>query len=221
MHGLHARLDVQLIKTPPSLTESCFRISLAKNMAIDTATAKAQAAGITAGITPGVGSIEPKAPPTEGSKDSSQTDLSRDSSDINLGTLKLADRTTAYHISRGPITDAVTNFFSVKGKGKDTSALDDIATQPSVYDGPHASHYQPRADWENIEAFDPSFRWTWREEKRALRKVDWKVLSWVCVMFFALGELHCSRLVMLRGDVDTADVCLGRGRGVHTFTIGR
>ena len=101
-------------------------------------------------------------------------------------TSSLADRTTAYHTTHGPVTDAILNLFSFNRKQHDTSALDDIATQPSVYDGPQAAHYQPRDDWENIEAFDPSFRWTWREEKKVLRKVDWRILSWVCVMFFAL-----------------------------------
>lgn len=138
------------------------------------------------------------------SKGSSQSDLSKElaTDPIELAdhtiqhpekadsaisdSLNLADRKTAYHVNRGPITDAVVNFFSIKRKYHDTSALDDIATQPSVYDGAQASHYQPRDDWENIEAFDPSFRWTWREERAVIRKVDWRILSWVCVMFFAL-----------------------------------
>jgi hypothetical protein len=100
----------------------------------------------------------------------------------------LASRPNAYPTKRGPVTDAVVNFFSLRRKHRDTELLDDIATQPSVYDTEQAEHYQPRDDWENIEAFDPTFRWTWREEAKALKKVDWKVLTWVCVMFFALGE---------------------------------
>jgi hypothetical protein len=112
----------------------------------------------------------------------------------------LASRPNAYPTKRGPVTDAVVNFFSLRRKHHDTELLDDIATQPSVYDTEQAEHYQPRDDWENIEAFDPTFRWTWREEAKALRKVDWKVLTWVCVMFFALGEpcfgsLPCQQLL--------------------------
>mgnify|MGYP006876499409 CR=1 FL=1 len=62
--------------------------------------------------------------------------------------LLLADRPTAYIQRRGPITDSIINFFKIRRNKGEKTDLDDIATQPSVFDGPHAEFYQPRADWE-------------------------------------------------------------------------
>ncbi|KZV82079.1 MFS general substrate transporter [Exidia glandulosa HHB12029] len=66
--------------------------------------------------------------------------------------------------------------------------LDAIATLPSVYDDPViARHYWPRADYENLHRFEPAARWTYREEKAIVRKIDWRVMLWAAISFSALN----------------------------------
>ena len=61
---------------------------------------------------------------------------------------------------RGPTIPAAS--FWMK---KDDEMLDQIATQPSIYDDPQLGKYfQPHPKYENLHRFDPSERWTWREE---------------------------------------------------------
>ncbi|KAI0391451.1 permease of the major facilitator superfamily [Xylariaceae sp. FL0594] len=75
-------------------------------------------------------------------------------------------------------------FWFQRGKGYDPDA---VATQPSVYDVEEVAHqYKPREDWENISRFDPLARWTWGEEYRVVRKIDWRIMLWVAVMFASM-----------------------------------
>ncbi|KAH0834833.1 allantoate permease [Lanmaoa asiatica] len=65
---------------------------------------------------------------------------------------------------------------------------DAIATRRSVFDDPYlAPYYWPTRDYENIHRFDPSVRWTHREEKALLRKTDWKIMFMAAVSFSALN----------------------------------
>lgn len=53
------------------------------------------------------------------------------------------------------------------------------ATQPSIWDSENIEEYKAlyiHPQWENYSAFDPSFRWTYREENAVRRKVDWKIM---------------------------------------------
>ncbi|KAI0447465.1 major facilitator superfamily transporter [Xylaria telfairii] len=76
-----------------------------------------------------------------------------------------------------------------KGPKNSGIDLDTTATQPSIWDSENVEEYKAlyiHPEWENYSAFDPSFRWTYREENAVRRKVDWKIMVWVCVMFAAL-----------------------------------
>lgn len=64
---------------------------------------------------------------------------------------------------------------------------DAVATQPSVFDDPQlAKFFQPHPKYENLHRFDPTFRWTWKEELPLINKMDWKITLWACIAFFGL-----------------------------------
>ncbi|QKX54289.1 uncharacterized protein TRUGW13939_01374 [Talaromyces rugulosus] len=46
--------------------------------------------------------------------------------------------------------------------------------------------YEPIAQYEGKHRYDPEASWTEAEEKKLVRKLDYKICSWVCLMFFAL-----------------------------------
>ncbi|KAL2826894.1 major facilitator superfamily domain-containing protein [Aspergillus cavernicola] len=43
-----------------------------------------------------------------------------------------------------------------------------------------------KAEYECRHVFDPTLTWTREEEKAVIRKIDWRVCFWACVMFFGL-----------------------------------
>ncbi|TFK70418.1 MFS general substrate transporter [Pluteus cervinus] len=93
---------------------------------------------------------------------------------------------------------------------------DAVATQPSVFDDPDKLEtFRPPPEYENAGRFDPSARWTWREEKALVRKIDCKIMIWVFIMFFSL-ELDRSNISQAN-----ADNFLGNlGLNTNDFNLG-
>jgi len=84
----------------------------------------------------------------------------------------------------GPVGPAYAALWKRRNHG---FSLDDIATQPSVFDDERlAALHQPHPKYENLHRFDPDERWTWREELPIIRKLDWRVTAWAAIAFFAL-----------------------------------
>ncbi|KIH93146.1 transporter [Sporothrix brasiliensis 5110] len=46
--------------------------------------------------------------------------------------------------------------------------------------------YEPIPEYEGRHRYDPTAEWTEKEEKTLVRKLDKRICSWVCLMFFAL-----------------------------------
>lgn len=52
--------------------------------------------------------------------------------------------------------------------------------------GLKARLYKPIERYEGRHRYDPEFEWEPKEERVLVRKIDKKICSWVCLMFFAL-----------------------------------
>ncbi|QRW20320.1 major facilitator superfamily transporter [Rhizoctonia solani] len=94
--------------------------------------------------------------------------------------------------------------------------LDSTATQPSVFDDSKTLEiYRPPASYENAHRFDPDARWTWREEKNLVRKIDWRIMLWACIMFFCL-DLDRSNISQANTDNFLDDL----GLSTNDFNLG-
>ncbi|KAF3048133.1 hypothetical protein E8E12_010666 [Didymella heteroderae] len=48
------------------------------------------------------------------------------------------------------------------------------------------SHYRPVDTYEGLHRYDPDFEWEHEEERKIVRKIDKRICTFVCLMFFAL-----------------------------------
>lgn len=88
--------------------------------------------------------------------------------------------------------DSLFSFQNIKDifKKKQPDYYDRIATRRSVFEDPDPEirrKYFPTSKWENFASFDPYFRWTNREDRKITRKMDFKILTIVCFLFYSLN----------------------------------
>ncbi|KEQ68636.1 putative pantothenate transporter [Aureobasidium namibiae CBS 147.97] len=85
--------------------------------------------------------------------------------------------------------------FSVTTDPRTPSEIDEASDRSSIdarnpFKDPKVAEYYrtlyEEAQYESREAFDPEIEWTAAEEKSLVRRLDWHVCLWACVMFFAL-----------------------------------
>lgn len=69
------------------------------------------------------------------------------------------------------------------------SAVDDNLAANPFADPAVAEHYRAvyeKAQYECRHAFDPELEWSRKEERSLVRRLDWHVCTWACIMCFAL-----------------------------------
>ncbi|KAJ4353123.1 hypothetical protein N0V95_003657 [Ascochyta clinopodiicola] len=52
--------------------------------------------------------------------------------------------------------------------------------------GLKSDHYRPVDSYEGLHRYDPDFEWEPEEERKIIRKIDKRICTFVCLMFFAL-----------------------------------
>ncbi|KAK4143916.1 major facilitator superfamily domain-containing protein [Dichotomopilus funicola] len=78
--------------------------------------------------------------------------------------------------------------FTSEGSGSDEEFEEDLAKNPFL-DPDVAAHWRgvyESAEYECRHAFDPTVTWSEEEERKLVRKLDFRICTWACVMFFAL-----------------------------------
>ncbi|KAJ9157056.1 MFS general substrate transporter [Coniochaeta hoffmannii] len=70
--------------------------------------------------------------------------------------------------------------------GSDSDDSHQYVTGDVFAQGGQQQFYEPIAEYEGRHRYDPTAQWTEAEEKRLVRRLDYKICSWVCLMFFAL-----------------------------------
>ncbi|KAF9872030.1 hypothetical protein CkaCkLH20_10367 [Colletotrichum karsti] len=84
--------------------------------------------------------------------------------------------------------------------------------------GASAQLYEPIPEYEGRHRYDPTAEWSEKEEKKLVRRLDYKICSWVCLMFFAL-QLDRGNITQANSDNMLADLGLSTDQYNYGMTI--
>ncbi|KAL2854900.1 major facilitator superfamily domain-containing protein [Aspergillus pseudoustus] len=77
-------------------------------------------------------------------------------------------------------------------------------------------YYKPIPEYEGIHRWDPDFVWAPEEEKRLIRKIDWRICTFACITFFAL-QLDRGNIVQALSDNMLVDL----GMNTNDYNTGQ
>ncbi|KAL3457859.1 major facilitator superfamily domain-containing protein [Aspergillus heterothallicus] len=77
-------------------------------------------------------------------------------------------------------------------------------------------YYKPIPEYEGIHRWDPDFDWSPEEEKRLIRKIDWRICTFACITFFAL-QLDRGNIVQALSDNMLVDL----GMNTNDYNTGQ
>ena len=79
--------------------------------------------------------------------------------------------------------------------GEESDETDDVDSVENSLQ----KYYAPIDSYEGKHRYDPKARWTPEEERNLVRRLDWRICSWCCLMFFAL-QLDRGNIVQALSD---------------------
>ncbi|MCJ1460647.1 hypothetical protein MMC28_011029, partial [Mycoblastus sanguinarius] len=101
----------------------------------------------------------------------------------------------------------------------DRTIDDDNNADGNVFSDPRAVElYKPIEKYEGRHRFDLHATWSDEEEKRLVRRLDWKICLWACIMFFAL-QLDRGNITQALSDNMLADLGLNTNDYNNGMTI--
>ncbi|KAF4916860.1 putative transporter [Colletotrichum viniferum] len=84
--------------------------------------------------------------------------------------------------------------------------------------GGSAELYEPIPEYEGRHRYDPKAEWSEKEEKKLVKKLDYRICSWVCLMFFAL-QLDRGNITQANSDNMLTDLGLSTNQYNYGMTI--